>query len=67
MFQEPGGEAVVVVPLLDGVVAGREGKVFLAVDNQKALEFRIGLPGKLLSALALPLWLLGGGSSVLLL
>lgn len=57
MLQEPRGQTVVVVPLLDCVVPGGEREVFLAVGNQKLFEFWISLPGKLLSGMALA-WLL---------
>jgi hypothetical protein len=39
VLQETGGQPVVVIPLLDRVVSGREGKVFGSVGNQKLFEF----------------------------
>ena len=42
MLQEPGGQTVVVVSLLDGVVPGGKGEVFLPVGNQKLFEFYKG-------------------------
>ena len=39
VLQEPRGQTVVVVSLLDCVVPGGKGKVFLPVGNQKLFEF----------------------------
>jgi hypothetical protein len=39
VLQEPGGQTVVVVPLLDRVVFGGIGEVLLAVGNQKLFQF----------------------------
>ena len=39
VLQKPGGQTVIVVPLLDGVVFGGKGEVFLPVFNQKFFQF----------------------------
>jgi len=61
VIQEPGGQPVVVVPLLDRVVLGGKGEIFFPVGNQKVFQLRIGLPGELFTAVALSLLLLRGG------
>jgi len=61
VFQKHGCQPVVVVPLLDRVVLGRIGEVFLPLDNQELFQFRIGLPRKLFAGVALSLLLLWGG------
>lgn len=58
MFQQAGGQAVVVVPLFNRIVFGGVRKIFFPVLNQKLFEFRIGLPGKLLASVFLSLWFL---------
>ena len=39
MLQKQGCQPIVVVPLLDRVVLGRKGEVFLSIGNQKLFEY----------------------------